>query len=255
MGVGGGNWLENATPVGVLPLAHSLAHALPPPGYNRTRPHCMVLTLAGGSVYFFQAGTEELVNEWVATCNYWAARQSKEPLTGGVSNMEYGWNRALPSNTPGIPESDSEFDRDRDGAESVFSSGRGDTLSVRSGKSRVGGGGKSAGSPWAEKGFVNEWKPPQPPLVASVHDEEGQLEALKKHVRSMTVELEEHNELRAPMMSLVSHPYLFLFSSAGIADVCVVCTEEHERHKGAHQLGEQIQMVALGDREIRVLHR
>ena len=55
----------------------------------------MVLTLANGGVYFFQAGTEELVNEWVSTCNYWAARTSKEPLAGGVSNMEYGWNRVM----------------------------------------------------------------------------------------------------------------------------------------------------------------
>src|SRR6201996_5951054 len=84
---------SNANRVGIVQLAHSLAHVLPPPGYNRQRPHCMVLTLANGGVYFFQAGTEELVNEWVSTCNYWAARTSKEPLAGGVSNMEYGWNR------------------------------------------------------------------------------------------------------------------------------------------------------------------
>jgi PH/SEC7 domain-containing protein len=81
------------TTLASLQLSHSLAHALPPPGYNRQRPYCMVLTLASGAVFFFQAGTEELVNEWVQTCNYWAARQSKEPLAGGVSNMEYGWNR------------------------------------------------------------------------------------------------------------------------------------------------------------------
>ena len=86
--VGGGNWLENAKSVGTIMLAHSFANALPPPGYNRQRPHCMVLTLANGAVFLFQAGTEELVGEWVETCNYWAARQSKEPLAGGVSNME-----------------------------------------------------------------------------------------------------------------------------------------------------------------------
>src|SRR5438477_928600 len=56
------NLKENACPVGTIHLSHSLAHALPPPGYNRQRPHCMVLTLANGGVYFFQAGTEELVN-------------------------------------------------------------------------------------------------------------------------------------------------------------------------------------------------
>ncbi|KAK7029787.1 Pleckstrin homology domain-containing protein [Favolaschia claudopus] len=77
---GGGNWLSNAKPVGTIQLAHSLAHSLPSPGYNRQRPYCMVLTLANGGVYFYQANTEELLYEWVSTCNYHAARTSKEPL-------------------------------------------------------------------------------------------------------------------------------------------------------------------------------
>lgn len=95
-GIGGGNWLSNAVPLGHIPLAHTLANSLPPPGYSRARPHVFALTLPGGDVYFFQTGHEELVQEWVSTCNYWAARQSREPFAGGVSNMEYGWNRVLP---------------------------------------------------------------------------------------------------------------------------------------------------------------
>ncbi|PWN34824.1 uncharacterized protein FA14DRAFT_116307, partial [Meira miltonrushii] len=91
--VGGGNWLSNATCIGEFSLAHSLANILPPPGYNRSRPHVFALTLPSGSVYFFQTAHEELAQEWTSTCNYWAARLSKEPLAGGVSNMEYGWNR------------------------------------------------------------------------------------------------------------------------------------------------------------------
>lgn len=97
--MGGGNWLTNATSLGDFSLAHTLANALPPPGYNRLRPHVFALTLSDGAVFFFQAGHEELVQEWVSTCNYWAARQSREPLAGGVSNMEYGWNRVLPAST------------------------------------------------------------------------------------------------------------------------------------------------------------
>ncbi|MCO5549584.1 hypothetical protein L7F22_003056 [Adiantum nelumboides] len=91
--VGGGNWLSNATCIGEFSLAHSLANILPPPGYNRSRPHVFALTLPSGSVYFFQTAHEELAQEWMSTCNYWAARLSKEPLAAGVSNMEYGWNR------------------------------------------------------------------------------------------------------------------------------------------------------------------
>lgn len=200
--VGGGNWLENATPVGTISLAHSLAHALPPPGYNRQRPHCMVLTLCNGAVYFFQAGTEELVNEWVQTCNYWASRQSKEPLAGGVSNMEYGWNRVADPLLVAHARAASDD-------ESIRSPNYDDNVSVRSGRSgrsrfgRRDGTATVRGSPWADRTFINDWKAPQPPAVPSPHDEEAQLEALQKHVNALKQELQEHNELRTPMMALV----------------------------------------------------
>jgi hypothetical protein len=199
--VGGGNWLETANHVGSLQLSHSLAHALPPPGYNRQRPFCMVLTLASGAVYFFQAGTEELVNEWVQTCNYWAARQSKEPLAGGVSNMDYGWNRISDVLQPGRAASDDESVRGvRD-----FT----DTASVRSARSNHSRFSRKdvaatmrIGSPRSDRTNLAEWKPPLAPSIASTHDEETQLDALKKHVATLTQDLQEHNELRGPMMAL-----------------------------------------------------
>ncbi|KAL1717370.1 hypothetical protein EV715DRAFT_203332 [Schizophyllum commune] len=198
--VGGGNWLSNANSVGTVHLAHSLAHALPPPGYNRQRPHCMVLTLASGCVYFFQAGTEELVNEWVSTCNYWAARTSKEPLAGGVSNMEYGWNRVLDPVTHERSHSDGDSLRDTSDAASV--------VSGRSSRSKYGWKEGAATlrahahSPWQDRTIINEWKAPIPSAVSSVHDEETQLEALQKHVENMKADLQMHNELREPMMQL-----------------------------------------------------
>ncbi|KAK2463293.1 hypothetical protein APHAL10511_004948 [Amanita phalloides] len=199
--IGGGNWLSNAHLVGTVHLAHSLAHSLPPPGYNRQRPYCMVLTLANGGVYFFQAGTEELVNEWVSTCNYWAARTSKEPLAGGVSNMEYGWNRISEPHVYGRAVSDDESARDADHV---------DSMSVRSGRSNRSRFGWREGvatvrhgsSPWADRIFINDWKVPLPPTVSSTHDEETQLEALRKHVTYLKNDLERHNELREPMMAL-----------------------------------------------------
>ncbi|KAI9463546.1 hypothetical protein BJY52DRAFT_1252141 [Lactarius psammicola] len=199
--VGGGNWLENANHVGTLQLAHSLAHALPPPGYNRQRPYCMVLTLASGAVYFFQAGTEELVNEWVQTCNYWAARQSKEPLAGGVSNMEYGWNRVSDVFQHGRSVSDDESARPHDYTDTAS------VRSVRSNHSRFSRKDgvttmRASSSPWSDRTNINDWKPPLAPSIPSTHDEEAQLEALKKHVAALTQELQEHNELRGPMMAL-----------------------------------------------------
>ena len=201
MGVVDARSQETANHVGSLQLSHSLAHALPPPGYNRQRPFCMVLTLASGAVYFFQAGTEELVNEWVQTCNYWAARQSKEPLAGGVSNMEYGWNRVSDVLQSGRAASDDESIRIPE-----FT----DTASVRSARSNHSRFSRKdvaatmrIGSPRSDRTNIIEWKSPLAPSVPSTHDEETQLEALKKHVSTLTQELQEHNELRGPMMALV----------------------------------------------------
>lgn len=162
----------------------------------------MVLTLASGAVFFFQAGTEELVNEWVQTCNYWAARQSKEPLAGGVSNMEYGWNRVSDVFQHGRSVSDDEATRPQDYT---------DTASVRSGRSTHSRFSRKDGvttmragsSSWSDRTNINDWKPPLAPSIPSTHDEEAQLEALKKHVAALTQELQGHNELRGPMMSLV----------------------------------------------------
>ncbi|KAA1095455.1 hypothetical protein PGT21_020554 [Puccinia graminis f. sp. tritici] len=107
-GVGGGNWLPNAQLLGSITLSHALTSVLVS-GYSKERSHVFVLTLSNGASYFFQAGTEELVYEWVSTCNYWAARLSKEPLTGGVSNMEYGWNQLLEAELPSVVEKKEEL--------------------------------------------------------------------------------------------------------------------------------------------------
>jgi len=200
--VGGGNWLNNAQSVGEHMLAHSLAHVLPPPGLAR-RPHCFVLTLASGMGFFFQAGTEELANEWVSTCNYWAARQSKEPLASGVSNMEYGWSRV---------ESEALAADDYDGPpESVRGlsiKDSSDSFSLRSGRSRTGvrfdGFGTMRSNPFTDRVYINDWRAPGHSTVASNHDEETQLEALQRQADKLTAEFKKHNDLREPMISLVS---------------------------------------------------
>ncbi|GAA5975532.1 hypothetical protein JCM11641_004297 [Rhodosporidiobolus odoratus] len=191
-GLGGGDWTANASNAGSISLIHALCSAMPAPGYSRERPHCFVLTLPSGGSYFFQAGTPDLVAEWVATCNYWSARLSKEPLSGGVSNMEYGWNRAEPV------EGD-----DYDDFEEI--------ASIRSGHSRVSHASSafhsysSGGSNSNDRILINEWKVPQVPLTPSNLPEEVQLDALKKHIGVVEAELAHHNVLRSPMIRLYSN--------------------------------------------------
>jgi PH and SEC7 domain-containing protein len=195
---GGGNWLSNATNVGEYMLAHSLAHVLPPPGLAG-RPHCFVLTLASGMCFFFQAGTEDLCNEWVSTCNYWAARQSKEPLAGGVSNMEYGWSRVE------LEVGENSIDLDKPGSinSKEYNS---ETFSIRSGRSKIGrfdGFNTMRSSPLADRIYINDWRPPGHSMIASTHDEETQLDALVRQTTKLKSDLKTHNDLREPMIALV----------------------------------------------------
>lgn len=92
--IGGGNWMSHAQLIGSIDLKHTLSNALPS-GYSRQRQHAFTLQQSNGAVYVFQVGSAEQVHEWVSTCNYWAARESKEPLVGGISSMEYGWGLCL----------------------------------------------------------------------------------------------------------------------------------------------------------------
>ncbi|KAI8968939.1 hypothetical protein BDF20DRAFT_892384 [Mycotypha africana] len=92
--VGGGDWMANAQLIGSLDLKHTLANALPS-GYSRQRQYAFALEHANGAVHLFQVGSDEQLHEWVSTCNYWAARESKEPLPNGVSSMDYGWGNCL----------------------------------------------------------------------------------------------------------------------------------------------------------------
>lgn len=193
-GVGGGNWLTNAHIVGEVPLAHSLSSAMPPPGYNRSRPHVLVLTLSTGGSYFFQAGTEDLVNEWVLTCNYWAGRTSREPLLGGVSNMDYGWNRVLGrSDNQDDTEDLASVRSGRSGHSRVSKMSYTATLSRQHGLETA-----------ADRAHIFDWRPPQPPSGFSTLSEDAQFDALRKHTLALQTELERHNDLRLPMLKLVS---------------------------------------------------
>ncbi|KAI7875987.1 hypothetical protein K492DRAFT_198820 [Lichtheimia hyalospora FSU 10163] len=81
--------------LGCFPLNHTLTHVLPSPGYDRRRAHVFAVQFPDGGVYLFQTSNRIQCREWAATCNYWAARKSKQPLAGGVCNIEYGWGACL----------------------------------------------------------------------------------------------------------------------------------------------------------------
>jgi hypothetical protein len=194
--VGGGNWQDNAEEIWKFLLRQTIASALPPPGYAKSRPYVWALSLPNGAVHLFQVGTPDIVKEFVSTANYWSARLSKEPMLGGVSNMEYGWSEAAISRA--LIESDTQ-------ANMPAPNGRPSTQSsIRTSLDRGSVRPKLPG----DKLYINDWSPPQQNTVASQLMEVDQLKALQTYVKNVEEELQKHNELRPAMLLTFSprHP-------------------------------------------------
>ncbi|KAF2129773.1 Sec7 domain-containing protein [Dothidotthia symphoricarpi CBS 119687] len=196
--VGGGNWMDNAEALDTFPLRQTIASALPPPGYSKTRPHVWALSLPTGAVHLFQVGTPDIVREFVSTANYWSARLSKEPLTGGVSSMEYGWGENV-INPALIRQDSAPSVQGHMPRPSVASS-------LRSSMDHATGAPKPRLP--GDKVNLSDWSPPTSSMMASNLMEVDQLRALTDYVKNIEGELSHHNELRAPLMITFSprHP-------------------------------------------------
>ncbi|KAJ5152881.1 uncharacterized protein N7482_009359 [Penicillium canariense] len=186
--VGGGNWTENAEEIWKFMLRQTIASALPPPGYSKSRPHVWALSLPTGAVHLFQAGTPEIVREFVSTANYWSARLSKEPLVGGISNIEYGWSDAVVNSALVTVENRSPPPSSGAPRPSIQSSIR---SSLDQGTVRP--------KLPADRVHISDWSPPQQSMVASHQSEEDQLKALQTYVKNVEEDLQRHNELRSAM--------------------------------------------------------
>jgi Pleckstrin homology domain len=166
--VGGGNWQKNANMIGSFLLRQTMAAALPPPGYSKSRQYVWMLTLPSGAVFVFEAGTQELVKEWISCANYWAARTSKEPLKAAVSNMEWGWGDCLISSDDDVTDDGRSVTESN--PRSTFEAQR---SPVSNGKATYGGDSRALKG---DRVLIREWKPPQPSLMASSLKERDQLQ-------------------------------------------------------------------------------
>ncbi|PSK38509.1 PH and SEC7 domain-containing protein [Elsinoe australis] len=234
--VGGGNWMQNAESLGSFLLRQTIASTLPPPGYSKARPHVWALSLPTGAVHLFQVGTAEIAREFMNTANYWSARLSKEPLQGGVDNIEYGWGDAIIMQSqihPGLvaaATAQSSPDPNNSGTGSKPPSRAGGHHSAQNSISLPSAGpgtrasiaGSMRGSidhgaammhrarlP-GDKAHLEDWKPPAQSMMASQLMEVDQLQGLKDYVASVEAELTRHNELRGQMPGAYSprHPNL-----------------------------------------------
>ncbi|EHY55370.1 hypothetical protein HRR83_008815 [Exophiala dermatitidis] len=197
--VGGGNWQDNAEEVWKFMLRHTIASSLPPPGYSKARPYVWALSLPTGAVHLFSVGTPDIVKEFVSSANFWSARLSKEPMMGGISNMEYGWSDAVVNRS--LISSDSQNENN-----STMNPRPSTQMSMRSSLDYVGGGAR-AKLP-GDRVHISDWTPPQQSMFASQLMEVDQLKALQTYVSNVEDELQRHNELRGPMLLAFSskHP-------------------------------------------------
>lgn len=206
--VGGGDWMENAEQLDVFVLRQTIASTLPPPGYSKTRPHVWALSLPSGAVHLFQVGTPDIAEEFITAANYWSARLSKEPLSGGVSNVEYGWsdkvintalldNRSENVNSPPVSMNNSRP------AGHTPSLSRTSLQSSIRGSFDTGFGSAKAKLP-GDKAHLHEWQPPSQSMMASQLLEVDQLRQLTAYVTESEKELQSHQELKHAIELAVS---------------------------------------------------
>ncbi|PON30383.1 hypothetical protein TGAM01_v200823 [Trichoderma gamsii] len=208
--VGGGNWQDNAVSLGTFNLRLTLASALPSPGYSRSRPYVWALSLPTGAVHLFQVGTPEIIKEFVNTANYWSSRLSTHPLIGGISNIEYGWSDAIINNSlVGAANDNASIlsggrnsrpgSRANHGRQSSVASVTRPSSSMDHGSgafTQSGGRGKLPG----DRITIAEWAPPTQSMRPSNLPESEQLESLSTYVKSIEDDLQNHNQLRSPML-------------------------------------------------------
>ncbi len=223
--VGGGDWMENAEQLAVFILRQTIASVLPPPGYGKTRPNVWALSLPSGAVHLFQVGTSDIAAEFMSSANYWSARLSKEPLSGGVSNIEYGWsdnviNPALlesrpetaspsppsPSHPPGSMQNRGPHHAHSNSSGAVANGmPRPSFQSSLRGSFDTGFGASHhrARLP-GDKVQMAEWSAPTQSMMASALMEVDQLRALRAYVAGVEGELARHNELKNAIELAVS---------------------------------------------------
>ncbi|KAI5283894.1 hypothetical protein KEM54_001751 [Ascosphaera aggregata] len=212
MVVGGGNWLESAEEITAIRLRQTVATAFPIGGYSRKRPHVWALTLPSGAIHLFQVGTDTIVNEFVFTANYWSARLSKEPLTGGISNMEYGWSENVLKHV----QQDQQHQRQQQQQPLVPPRANSAGAGITSTRQKTVSGGRPSfhsamrgsfdGSTTnqhslqlGDKVHIAEWVPPQQSMVTSGLGEQEQLSVTENYLTVVIENLRRHVDIRIPL--------------------------------------------------------
>lgn len=191
--IGGGNWLDKATLTENISLCHCMAQINHIKKNAIEYQHTSVvdqeessewsLTLPNYGLLLFRAGTRDIAQEFVYSCNYWAAALSKEPLVEAVSSTEYGWNK--PVEILRAKKAENPNYRPH------ISSGSFDVIIID-----------------GQKIQVKEWKPPVSSSVHSILDEKQQIDSLKHYIETVESSLTKHSEYLADMLQIFPSGHL-----------------------------------------------
>lgn len=221
-------WGTHSQLVGKIALNHTLSNPLPPPGYNRQRPHVFAIQQSDGGVYLFQVSNAEQTHEWVSTCNYWAARESKEPLPGGVGNMEYGWGACLNDVIMDLDAARKGYDQ----KVNYFSTQDPDSI------------------------MINDWMPPTATMVSSQLNEKDQYEVLQKHLVDLNEEINQHRDIKSKIMIKVCALFYTVHGSHLFnSESNVVSYKVQQLFKGAFKLGSKVKIFAARYHQVSKLLR
>lgn len=124
----------------------------------------LMLNDADSRLVHFRTGSEHTAEEFVRSCNYWAACLTKPPLSEMVSSAEFGWGGPLEL-LKGIPPR----------------------------KGQVSSGGVEGVIVDAKHFHIHEWVPHKHPGLHSGLDPEKQLQYLQNYVVEVDAELTNHN--------------------------------------------------------------
>ncbi|KAI8898071.1 hypothetical protein BC833DRAFT_591154 [Globomyces pollinis-pini] len=180
-----------------LPLVHSFTTIF---HHGSGRNHCFSLHLADNRIFVFHCPNEDSLNAWTTTINYWAARKSREPMRGGIGNVDYGWNNVnLESSDKERGYSmDATINRQRERITTGTRSHSSDTNSQTSYVQSVGNFKKS-------KLKLAKWEEPSISYrLVSSKNEIQQLESMKKQLEIIKKEIEDHESCHSPMIKMFS---------------------------------------------------
>lgn len=166
--VGCGNWALNAKMLDGYNLYHCLAEKLPVPKIGNTNKltYPFSVSLPGQGLLVFDAGTEEIREEYIYTINYWASRLSKEPLSGEqVSNIEYGWGYPIEA----IENAEGEITR-------------------------------VPGQLPGDRAIIGQWQPTVSSMVVSDLNEDHQLGNISAYVEKLEADKAAHKAIRTKLV-------------------------------------------------------